>query len=99
MASVGVVKDGKVRYVKYAVPMADQAEAMKASLAASSGEATIVNSGLCAADLKGLGLKVGDLVPMYDDRNDPLCRARGGLSKRVALRQLVRGAASNDRQH
>ncbi|MHC2434878.1 hypothetical protein [Bradyrhizobium sp. USDA 4451] len=32
MVSVGVVKDGKLRYVTYAVAMADQAEAVKASL-------------------------------------------------------------------
>ncbi|MCS3482223.1 hypothetical protein M2212_009125 [Bradyrhizobium elkanii] len=72
MISVGVVKDGKVRYVTYAVAMANQAEAVKASLAASAGEATIVNSELREADLQGLGLKAGELVAIYDDRNDPL---------------------------
>ncbi|MGY3134051.1 hypothetical protein ACVWZM_004733 [Bradyrhizobium sp. USDA 4501] len=64
MVSVGVVKDGKLRYV--------MAEAVKASLAASAGDATIVNSELREADLKGLGLKAGELVAVYDDRNDPL---------------------------
>ncbi|MCA1396918.1 MULTISPECIES: hypothetical protein [Bradyrhizobium] len=72
MISVGVVKDGKVRYVTHAVAMANQAEAVKASLAASGGEATIVNSELREAHLKGLGLKTGELVAIHDDRNDPL---------------------------
>ncbi|MCA6105257.1 hypothetical protein [Bradyrhizobium australafricanum] len=71
MVSIGVVKDGKLRYVIYAVAMPDQADAVKASLAASAGEATIANSELGEADLKGLGLKAGELVAIYDDRNDP----------------------------
>ncbi|MGY4403802.1 hypothetical protein [Bradyrhizobium sp. USDA 3315] len=72
MVSVGVVKDGKVRYMTYAVAMADQAEAVKASLAASAGEATIVNSELREADLKGLGLKAGELTAVPDDRKESL---------------------------
>lgn len=71
MVTVGVVKNDKLRYVAYAVAMADQAEAVKASLAANAGEATIDKSELREADLKGLGLKAGELVAIYDDRSDP----------------------------
>ncbi|UGY20199.1 hypothetical protein HAP48_0023805 [Bradyrhizobium septentrionale] len=73
MVSIGVPKaDGKLRYVTYAVAMADATEAVKASLAASAGEAAISNSELREADLKGLGVGAGELVTIYDDRNDPL---------------------------
>ncbi|MVT71322.1 hypothetical protein GPL21_40730 [Bradyrhizobium pachyrhizi] len=72
MVSIGVVKGDKVRYVTYAVAIADPAEAVKASLAASTGEVAIANSELREADLKGLGLNAGELVAVYDDRTDPL---------------------------
>ncbi|MEY9493786.1 hypothetical protein [Bradyrhizobium elkanii] len=73
MVTIGVPKDdGKLRYVTYAVAIADAAEAVKASLAASAGEAAISNSELREADLKGLGLRAGELVTIYDDRIDPL---------------------------
>ncbi|MCP1975510.1 MULTISPECIES: hypothetical protein [Bradyrhizobium] len=71
MVSIGVVRNGKLRYVIHTVAMPDQADAVKASLAASAGEAMIATSELGDAYLKGLGLKAGELVAIYDDRNDP----------------------------
>lgn len=73
MVIVGIIKaDDSVGHITYAVALADPARAIDAALQACAGVAAVINRELGEEAAKDLGLKAGEVLAIYDDKNDPI---------------------------
>jgi len=56
----------------YAVAIGDPEQAVKSALTAADGEAAVLNYQIDEASMKNLGLKLGEVLKILDEKTDPL---------------------------
>jgi hypothetical protein len=73
MVTVAVVKDDdEIGHEMYAVAIGDPAQAVKSALKAADGEAAVLNYQIDEGSMKNLGLTLGEVLKILDDKSDPL---------------------------
>jgi hypothetical protein len=72
MVTVSVVKDDdEIGHEMYAVAISDPARAVTSALNAADGEAAVLNYQIDEGSMKTLGLKLGEVLKILDDKSDP----------------------------
>lgn len=73
MVTVAVVRDnGAVGHEVYAVGIDDPNRAVRSALEAANSETAVINGKMDETSMRNIGLKLGALVKVLDEKTDPL---------------------------